>query len=82
LQSRVPILFGPKGDEVVAGCRKLRNDGHQNVNCPPNMIKKIKSRRMRVTGHVARMVEKKACRALEGKSEGRETTRKNCIEVV
>jgi hypothetical protein len=42
----------------------------------PSIIRIIKSRRMRWTGHVARMGEKNVYRLLVGKPEGKETTRK------
>jgi hypothetical protein len=37
--------------------RKLHNDGLHNLYSSPNIVKLIKSRRMRWAGHVARMVE-------------------------
>jgi hypothetical protein len=46
------IIFGPKRDEVTGGWRKLHNELHNLYSSP---IKMIKSRRMRWTGHVARM---------------------------
>jgi hypothetical protein len=42
-------IFGPKRDEVIGGWRKL----HNNLYCLSNMIRMIKSRRMRWVGHVA-----------------------------
>jgi hypothetical protein len=44
-------IFGPKRDEVTGGWRKLHNDLYSS----PNIIRMIKSRRMRWAGHVARM---------------------------
>ena len=43
-----------------------------DLYCSPNIVRVIKSRRMRWTGHVARMVEERGvCRVLVGKLEGR-----------
>jgi hypothetical protein len=65
-------IFGPKRDEVTGEWRKLRNEEHHNLYSSPNIIRAIKSRRMRWEGHVARMGEKRnACRILVGKPEGR-----------
>jgi hypothetical protein len=49
-------IFGPKRDEVTGEWRKLHEEFH-NLYSSPNIIRKIKSRRMRWTGHVARMGE-------------------------
>jgi hypothetical protein len=45
--------FGPKRDEVTGGCRKLHNEELNNLYSLPNRM--TKSRRMRWSGHVARM---------------------------
>jgi hypothetical protein len=47
-------IFGPKRDEVKGGWRKLHNEELHNLYCSPSVIRMIKSRRMRWTGHVAR----------------------------
>jgi hypothetical protein len=47
--------FGPKRDETVGGWRKLHNEKLQNLHSPPNIIRIIKSRRMKWAGHIARM---------------------------
>jgi hypothetical protein len=65
-------IFGPKRDEVTGGWRELHNEELRDLYSPPNIIRTIKSRRMRWAGHVARMGEKrKACRLLVGKPEGK-----------
>jgi hypothetical protein len=57
---------------VTGGWRKLHNEELHNLYCPPNIIRMIKSRMMRWTGHVARMGEKmNAYRILVGKPEGK-----------
>jgi hypothetical protein len=48
-------IFGPKGDEVIGGWRKLRNEELHNLYCSPSIIRMIKSRRMRWASNVARM---------------------------
>jgi hypothetical protein len=51
-------IFGPKRDEETGGCRKLHNEELHNLCSSPSVIKMIKSRRIRLAGHVARMGEK------------------------
>jgi hypothetical protein len=48
-------IFGTKRDEVMGDWRKLHNEELHNLYSSPNIIRMIKSRRMRWTGHVARM---------------------------
>jgi hypothetical protein len=48
-------IFGPKRDEVTRECRKLHNEELRNLYSSPNIIRTIKSRRMRWMGHVARI---------------------------
>jgi hypothetical protein len=48
-------IFGPKRDEVTGGWRKLHNEELHNLYSSQNIIRMIKSRRMRWTGYVARM---------------------------
>jgi hypothetical protein len=47
-------IFGPKREEEGLW-RKLHNDELHNLCSSPNIVRVIKSRRMRWTGHVARM---------------------------
>jgi hypothetical protein len=42
----------PKRDEVTGDWRKLHNEGLHNLYSSPNIIRMIKSRRMRGVGHV------------------------------
>jgi hypothetical protein len=51
-------IFGPKRDEVTRGWRKLHNEELHNFYSSQNIIRTIKSRRMKWEGHVARMGEK------------------------
>jgi hypothetical protein len=65
-------IFGPKRDEVTGEWRKLHNEELHILYSSPNIIRQIKSRRMRWAGHVARMVEERnVYRALMGKPEGK-----------
>jgi hypothetical protein len=71
-ESRVLRIFGRKGDRVTGGWRKLHNEELHNLYTSPSIIRIIKSRRMRLAGHAARMVEKRnVYRLLEGKPEGK-----------
>jgi hypothetical protein len=64
-------IFGPKRDEVTGDWRKLHNEELHNLYSLPNIIKMIKSRKMRWAGHVARRRAKRnAYRTLVWKSEG------------
>jgi hypothetical protein len=64
-------IFGPKRDEVGER-RKLHNKELHILYSFPNIIRQIKSRRMRWAGHVARMgKERNVYRVLVGKPEGR-----------
>ena len=51
-------VFGPKRDEVTGEWRKLHNKELNDLYSSPNVIRAIKSRRMRWAGHVARMGER------------------------
>jgi hypothetical protein len=51
-------IFGPKRDEVTGGLKKLHNEELHNLYSTPRVIRMIKSRRMRWSGHVARMGRK------------------------
>ena len=65
-------IFGSKRDEVTGEWRKVHNKKLNNLYSSPNILRVIKSRRMRWTGHVARMGEKRGVyRILIGKPEGK-----------
>jgi len=54
-------IFGPKGDEVIGEWRKLHNYELNGLYSSPNIVRVIKSRRMRWAGHAARMGEERGC---------------------
>jgi hypothetical protein len=61
-------IFGPKREED-GSWRKLHNELH-NLYSSPNIVRVIKSRRMRWDGHVARMGEGRGVyRVLVGRPE-------------
>src|SRR5215469_14541607 len=64
-------VFGPKRDEVTGEWRKLHNE-LRDLYSLPNIVRVVKSRRMRWAGHVARMGEGRGVhRVLVGKPEGK-----------
>jgi hypothetical protein len=50
-------IFGPKGDEVTVERRKLHSGELLNLYSSTEIIRQIKSRRIRWAGHAARMGE-------------------------
>ena len=52
-------IFGPRRDEVTGEWRKLYNEELNDLYCSPNIVRVIKSRRMRWAGHVAGMGERR-----------------------
>jgi len=66
-------IFGPRRNEVTGEWRRLHNEELNDLYSSPNIVRVIKSRRMRWAGHVARMSEEWMVysRVLVGKPEGR-----------
>jgi len=63
-------IFGPRRDEVTEEWRRLHKEELNDLYCSPNIVRVIKSRRMRWAGHVARMGEERGVnRVLVGKPE-------------
>ena len=50
-------IFGPRRDEVTGEWRRLHNEELNDLYSSSNIVRVIKSRRMRWAGHVARMGE-------------------------
>jgi hypothetical protein len=64
-------VFGPKRDEVTGEWRKLQNEELNDLYSVPNLVRVVKSRRMRWAGHMTRMGEDRDVhRMLVGKAEG------------
>jgi hypothetical protein len=65
-------IFGPQRDEVTGEWRKLHNEELHSLYSTPDIIRQVKSRRMRWAGHGACMgVERKVYKVLAGKLEGK-----------
>jgi hypothetical protein len=63
-------VFGPKRNEVTGQWRKLHKEVLNDLYSFPNIVRVVKSRRMRWAGHVARMGEDGGVhRVLVGKPE-------------
>jgi len=65
-------IFGPRRDEITGEWRRLHNEELHDLYSSPNIVRVIKSRRMKWPGHVARMGEERGVyRILVGKPKGR-----------
>jgi len=65
-------IFGPRKDEVTGKWRREHNEVLNDIYPSPNIVRVIKSRRMRWAGHVARMGEERGCiGSCWGKPEGK-----------
>jgi hypothetical protein len=65
-------MFGPKRDEVTQEWRKLHSEERNELYCSTDIVRVIKSRRMRWVGHVARIGNiKYAHGVFVGKPEGK-----------
>jgi len=76
-------IFGPRRDEVKGEWRRLHNEELNDLYCSPNIVRVIKSRRMKWAGHVACMGEERGVyRVLVGKAEGKRPLgrpRRRCV---
>ena len=54
-------IFGPRRDDVTGERRRLHNEELSDLYTSPNIVRVIKSRRMRWAGHVTRLCEERGC---------------------
>jgi hypothetical protein len=70
-------IFGPKKDKIAGKWRKLHNEKLHILYSTPDIIRQIKSRRMRCAGHVARReVGRNVYRVLVGEPEAKKPLEK------
>jgi len=68
-------IFGRRRDEVTGEWSKLHNEELNDLYCSPNIVRVIKSRRMKWAGHVARICDRRGVhRALVRENWGKETS--------
>ena len=65
-------IFGPKRDEVTGEWRKLCNIELHSLYKSPDIVRVVKSRRLRWAGHVARMEAESLVRYTRGQKTTRE----------
>jgi hypothetical protein len=59
-------MFGPKRDELAGEWKKLHNEELNDLYSSPNIVRLMKPRRMKWTGHVARMRERRCIQSFSG----------------
>jgi hypothetical protein len=64
-------ILGPKRDDVTGVWRKLHSVELNDLYSSPNLVRVIKSERMRLAGPVERMVERRVYSVLVEKPEGK-----------
>ena len=65
-------IFGSRRDEVTGEWRRVHNEELNDLHSSPNIVRVIKSKRMRWAGHVAHMGEDRGAYSfLVGKPEGK-----------
>jgi hypothetical protein len=65
-------IFGPKSDEITGEWRNLHNEELNDLYSSRDIVRVIKSERIRLAGHIARMEEMRGVyRVLVEKPEGR-----------
>ena len=65
-------IFGPRKDEVTGEWKRLHNEELNDLYSSPNIVRVIKSRRMRWAGHVEHMDEERGVyRVLVGRPRRR-----------
>ena len=58
-ETMVLRIFGSRRDEVTGVWKRLHNKELNDLSSSPNIVRVIKSRRMRCVGHVARVGEER-----------------------
>jgi hypothetical protein len=69
-------IFGPKSNKETGEWRRLHKEELNDLYSSPNIIRVIKSRRMRWAGHVARMGKRWVQQDFGGDTRRKTTTRK------
>jgi hypothetical protein len=67
-------IFGHKRDKVTGEWGKLHSEELNNLYCSPNIVRVMKSRRMRWAGHVARRGEERRVQGFGEETSRKETT--------
>jgi hypothetical protein len=68
-------IFAARRDEVTREWKKIQNEELNDLYSSPNIVRVIKSRRMRWAGHVARMGEEETrIQGFGRENLGKETT--------
>jgi len=68
-------IFGPERDEVSGQWRKLHNEELNGLYSSPNIVRVIKTRKMRWAGHVEHIgLGEKGMHIFGGEISGKETT--------
>jgi hypothetical protein len=74
-------IFGPKRDEVTGEWRKLHSEELHILYSSSNIIRQIKSRKMKWAGHVACMGEERnVYKVLMGKPEGKNNNKDQGVD--
>jgi hypothetical protein len=67
-------IFGPKRDEAIGEWRRLHNEELNDLYSSPNVIRVMKSRRMRWAGRVVRMGKREVHTGFWWETCGKATT--------